>query len=154
MTRKIESISIKPPRQHSDFLKKVTGKPEIAESELVFNSYYDALIFAAIIGFEAGEREQSLKTGDKPLDPIEFSTMTSNEYFETLLSTFAVLNDKDDHTCLSGAKSEDRIRMFEEYACAGLSILRKELDGYNGSIVGFVETRIVNQVSSFQENLD
>ena len=86
--------------------------------------------------------------------PIEFSTMTSNDYFETLLSTFAVLNDRDDHTCLSAAKSEDRIRMFEEYACAGLSILRKELDGYNGSIVGFVETRIVNQVSSFQENLD
>lgn len=155
MTRIIESISIRPPGQHSDFLRKITGRKDAENSEVVFNSYYDALIFASIIGFEAGEREQILRTGDS-IEIILFSTMKSNKYFETLISTFAVLNDKNDHTCLSGAKSEDRIRMFEEYACAGLTILRKELVELripNGEIRGFVENRIVNQISSFQENL-
>ena len=156
MTRRIESISIRPPRQHSDFLRKVTGRPGAENSEVVFNSYFDALIFASIIGFEAGKREESSRTGDQ-IDPIEFSQMTSNKYFETLISTFAVLNNKNDHTCLSGAKAEDRIRMFEEYACAGLTILRKELVELNipnGEIRGFVENRIVNQISSFQENAE
>jgi len=155
MTRRIESISIRPPGQHSDFLRKLTGRKDAENSEVVFNSYYDALIFASIIGFVAEKREPSLRTGDS-LDSIEFSTMTSNEYFETLISTFAVLNNKNDHTCLSGAKSEDRIRMFEEYACAGLTILRDELVELNipnGEIRGFVENRIVNQISSLQENV-
>lgn len=152
MSRQIESRSIRKPRQHEEFLDQLTGEGRFLKNEAPFKHLYQVLVFAAIIGFKANYRE-ALATGSGK-NAIDYSQMSSNDHFESLLSIFAVLKNKDDHTCLSGDNADVRIEMFEEYACGGLTLLKQAQVGYGGSLRDYVEAEIVRELTSSASDLE
>ena len=152
MKRQIESKSIRVPKQHLEFMQQLTGRSRYPKSDAPFSTFYDALIFSAVLGFDAKQRE--LLAPGSGADPILYSTMSSNVQFEALLAIFAVLNSKDDHTCLSGDKADARIEMFEQYACAGLTLLKEAHVGYGGSLRDYVETEVVRELSSISDEFE
>lgn len=152
MSRQIESRSIRKPRQHEDFLDQLIGNGRFSENEAPFKYFYQALVFAAVVGFNANYRE-ALATGSGK-DAIDYQQMSKNLHFESLLAIFAVLKNKDDHTCLSGDNADVRIEMFEEYACGGLTLLKQAQVGYGGSLRDYVEAEIVRELTSSASDLE
>ena len=139
-------MSIRQPPQHLDFLEHLCGKNPSSKNEAPFSNYYDALTYAAIVGFKNEKREPLAKGKGK--DPITYLTMSNNSSFGALLAVFAVLENKEDHTCLSGENAELRIKVFEEYACGGLTLLKDAQVGYGGSLRDYVEAEVVQELTS------
>jgi hypothetical protein len=84
---------------------------------------------------------------------IEYRLMQNNKYFETLMSAMAVLQNIGDHACLSAERLEERVLLFEEYMCGGLTYIYKDLviDKYKGSHIVYFETLISNQLEERRE---
>ena len=152
MSRQIESRAIRKPRQHEEFLDQLVGKGRFSENDAPFGFLYQALVFAAVIGFKANYREV-LATGSGK-DAIDYPQMSKNAHFESLLAIFAVLKNKDDHTCLSGDNADERIKVFEEYACGGLTLLKEAQVGYGGSLRDYVEAEVVRELTSIASVLE
>ncbi len=152
MTRLIESMSVKVPSQHSEFLDELVGRVPFSKQKAPFVHFYDALVFAATLGFQSGRREPLGKAKGK--DPIPYSTMSSNKYFEALLASLVVLNGKDDHKCLSGDSAASRIELFEQYACAGLTILKENRESCQSNFRIFVETSTIQKLASLAPELE
>ena len=152
MTRLIESMSVKVPSQHSDFLDELIGRAPFSKQKAPFTHFYDVLVFAATLGFQSGIREPLAKAKGK--DPIPYSTMSSNKYFEALLASLVVLNGKDDHKCLSGDSAASRIELFEQYACAGLTILKNNRESCQSNFRIFVETSTIQKLASLASELE
>ena len=80
--------------------------------------------------------------------------MSSNKYFEALLASLVVLNGKDDHKCLSGDSAASRIELFEQYACAGLTILKENRESCQSNFRIFVETSTIQKLASLASELE
>ena len=145
-------MSVKVPSQHSEFLDELIGRAPFSKQKAPFVHFYDALVFAATLGFQSGRREPLAKGKGK--DPIEYSTMSKNKYFNALLASFAVLNSKDDHKCLSGDSAASRIELFEQYACAGLTILKENRESCQSNFRIFVETSTIQRLASLALELE
>ena len=137
MTEKKENVGVRRSEVHVDLMKQLTGTAPYRQQEAAFKFMYDVLVFAASVGFKLQKRVAIDKFVS---DPIPYSTMKSNEYFETLLSTIAVLTFEGDHTCLSDDRLVERVRVFEEYANGGLDYLQEQLAAYGGSSRKYIET--------------
>ncbi len=145
-------MSVKVPSQHSEFLDELIGRAPFSKQKAPFVHFYDALVFAATLGFQSGRREPLGKAKGK--DPIPYSTMSSNKYFEALLASLVVLNGKDDHKCLSGDSAASRIELFEQYACAGLTILKENRESCQSDFRIFVETSTIQKLASLAPELE
>ena len=144
MTEKKENIGIRRSEEHSDLMKRLIGASPHKQQEAAFKFMYDVLVFAASVGFKQKKRVAIEKFVS---DPIPYATMKGNEFFETLLSTIAVLTFEGDHTCLSDDRLADRIRIFEEYANGGLVYIAEQLKGYQGSSREYVGSICANQIA-------
>jgi dnd system-associated protein 4 len=137
----IEQIAIRRPRQYEDFIQ---GLAKTRTANAPFKAMYDVLVFAASLGFKMRLKESfNQKDGE-----IEYRLMQNNKYFETLMSAMAVLQNIGDHACLSAERLEERVLLFEEYMCGGLTYIYKDLviDKYKGSHIVYFETLISNQL--------
>ena len=80
--------------------------------------------------------------------------MSSNKYIEALLASLDVLNGKDDHKCLSGDSAPSGIELFEQYACAGITILKENRESCQSNFRIFVETSIIQKLASLASELE
>lgn len=145
MTDRRESAGVRRPEDKHDLMKILTGNLPNTKNDAPFNYMYDVLVFAASLGFKLGKRAPIEKYSP---EPIPFTTMQSNEFFETLMSTIAVLTFEGDHTCLSDDRLAERIRLFEEFANGGLLHIAEMLKGYAGTPREFVESLVSNDISN------
>lgn len=93
-----------------------------------FQTYADVLVFAAALGAKR-KKSAPLKDIAKEPEPIKQSIF-ANRGYEPVINLLALSYTKDTKTLASDETSEgERIRIFEEYANAGLEILEDKLRG-------------------------
>ncbi len=119
---------VKQPKKYENLFEELCSKDESNENA-IFTSKAELMIFAAGVGFEKGKKESF----EKSLEAIAFNIFRNSKAFSTVLNTIAFA-DTDDIDILANEKVNDRITIFEEYACAGLEIIKNtvlELEGDN-----------------------
>lgn len=104
---------IRRPSEFDDMLTDMTSKK-------VFETYKDALIFAACLGFKRKKRVSFTKSGE-PIDLQIFSA----EFNTSVINIIAVA-ESSDLSYMGQDKEAERITAFEEYACGGLEIIKNE----------------------------
>lgn len=93
-----------------------------------FLTYADVIAFAAALGAKRGKRIPVVEVSSNP-DPIPQEHFISRKY-ETLINLIAVADTKEPKILADDEDSEEnRIRIFEEYANAGLEIMENSLSG-------------------------
>ncbi len=103
---------------------------ESDETNGPFQTYADAIAFAASLGSKRKKRVPLGETTKKDPSPIGLEIFVSRGY-DLLIKLLAIAETKDKKILSShDAKSEaERIEIFEEYANGGLEILQEELRG-------------------------
>ena len=144
MTEKKENVGVRRSKDHAALMEQLVGSASNKHQEAAFKFNYDVLVFAASIGFKENKRVAIEKYAS---DPIPYTTMKSNECFETLLSAIAVLTFEGDHTCLSDDRLLERIRVFEEYANGGLGYIKEQLPGHHNSPRLLVEAMCATEIA-------
>lgn len=110
------SNDVRRPKQYEEMLKKLCQ-----DENRIFSTYKEAMVFAACLGFSENKRVPF----DKSSEPIRLDIFRG-EYDEAILQCIG-LADTHDPTIMGNAHQDDRLKIFEEYACAGLEILEAEV---------------------------
>ena len=108
---------VRKPAKHPDTLSYL--KDELG----VFASVKDAMVFAAALGLS---RKKSVAF-DKSSEPIPLSVFRG-EYDEAFMNVLALFEHQDSgYLELGGDKFDAKIKLFEEYACGGLDIIKSTI---------------------------
>lgn len=94
------------------------------QSEGKFPTFRDLLIFAAAVGFRQERRVPFTASSG---DPIRYEVLTAPGYSDTLINMIAA-NVVDDPEIMDGARTEERIKIFEEYANGGLEYIQEQVN--------------------------
>lgn len=108
---------VRRPDTHTETLRILKDEGEI------FSSYKDALVFAASLGISREKRVSF----EKYSEPIPMSVFRG-EFDEAFMNVMALFDEKDPTYLESeGSKFDSKIKMFEEYACGGLDIIKTSI---------------------------
>jgi len=107
---------IRRPKEHEEMLAALSQS-----DQKVFNSYKDALVFAACLGQMRDEK----RSFDKSSEPVGIHIF-SGEFDLSIMQCISLAEDKDP-AVMADSNEESRIRLFEEYACGGLDIINREV---------------------------
>ncbi len=117
-------IRIKVAKDKAELLKALQAKEDTPGT---FQSYADALVFAAALGMKRGQREPIAKYSD--IDPIR-QDIFQNKGYDQVINLLAVVSSNNPKILASTDEAEaERVKIFEEYANAGLEILEGVLKG-------------------------
>lgn len=106
---------IRRPKQYEQmFTDMCTSKA----GKQVFLSYKDMLIFAACLGYSQGKMKQF----DSSSEPVSMHIF-KGEFDEAVFNCIG-LAATEDPSIMGEAKEKERVRIFEEYACGGLEIIK------------------------------
>jgi dnd system-associated protein 4 len=107
----------------------------------VFETYYDALVFLAVVGYEAEEHVADGYKGEDSTGEIKLSTVLGKDLYRTILASLAFQHTGEPVALV------DRSRQCEivaQYAAAGDEVLQEEIDSYatdpTDEIVSYVRT--------------
>lgn len=129
---------IRHPRKYEDLFKLLTE-----DKNSVFASKAQVLLFAAAIGFN--EEKRTAFADKDSYDPIRMATFDNlGRNFKMVLDTLAVADTKD-IKILSPEKFDERVLIFEEYACTGLEVLRLRLEGQNSPLDAIIKILLEQQ---------
>ncbi len=108
---------VRKPAKHADTLSFLKDEVE------VFASFKDAMVFAAALGFS---RKKSVAF-EKSSEPIPLSVFRG-EYDEAFMNVLALFEHQDSaYLEPEGDKFDAKIKLFEEYACGGLDIIKSTI---------------------------
>lgn len=122
---------IRRPGQHDGLIRNLT---EVG----MFSTMRDVLVFCACLGFSR-DRQEDLKPDP---NPIPWEIMINNPLFESIVMMIAASLSADQPEFLGDSFARERARLFEKYACGGLSILQEEVVRYNGEFDDAVDSLI------------
>ncbi|PNU18660.1 DNA phosphorothioation-associated protein 4 [Geothermobacter hydrogeniphilus] len=88
--------------------------------EGIFKTYKDALVFAACLGKNRGKRVAFEKSGE----PINLQIFSA-EFDQMVLNCIAI-SENSEPEIMGKDREDEKVRIFEEYACGGLEILKNE----------------------------
>jgi dnd system-associated protein 4 len=132
-------IRIKVAKDKADLLKALRATEDTPGP---FQSYADALVFAAALGMKRGRREP-ITEYSKVIDPIRQDIFYGKGY-DQVINLLAVTSGNEPRILASTDEAEEeRVRIFEEYANAGLELLAGALKGsvnYTESLLIFLST--------------
>lgn len=114
------SNDIRRPKQFEDMLKKLCQ-----EENRIFLTYKDALVFSACLGFSRNQRQ----TFEKTSEPVGLHIF-KGDYDAAIFNCIGLSVTGDPHI-MGSEREAERIRIFEEFACAGLQIIEEEI--YKGA---------------------
>jgi dnd system-associated protein 4 len=90
-----------------------------------FPTYRDILLFAAAVGYR---QERPVPFSNASGDPIRYETMTTPVFSDTLINMIAANVMTDDPEIMDATRTEERIKIFEEYANGGLEYLQEQVN--------------------------
>ncbi|MDJ0553917.1 MAG: DNA phosphorothioation-associated protein 4 [Microcoleaceae cyanobacterium MO_207.B10] len=95
-----------------------------------FQTYADVMAFAAALAIKRKKRIRLTEISQREPGPISIEVFWSRGY-DTIIKLIAIADTKDTKILspIDEEIEESRIRIFEEYANAGLEILRDEMRG-------------------------
>lgn len=106
---------VRRPTQYEQHLQVLTQE--------VFETMRDSLVFCAALGFSENRREGFAAMPN----PISWSTMAGNQFFEQVLFMITAATSGESPEALGDDGIRERVRSFEEFACGGLSIIANEM---------------------------
>ncbi|GLW23495.1 DNA phosphorothioation-associated protein 4 [Microbispora triticiradicis] len=112
-------VRVRRPQEHDDLIGRLTtreGGP--------FPNYWQVLVFAAALGWSQGRREPFEKAGE----PIRYGLFNSSATVSSTIDSMGVLAYPNDAGVMAEDRLPERIKVFEEYANGGLSIIQGELN--------------------------
>jgi dnd system-associated protein 4 len=95
------------------------------QNEAKFPTYRDILLLAAAIGYRQERRRPFTNASG---DPIRYETMTTPAFSDTLINMISANEVGDDPEIMDGARAEERIKIFEEYANGGLEFVQEQVN--------------------------
>ncbi|XGV96538.1 MAG: DNA phosphorothioation-associated protein 4 [Leptolyngbya sp. BL-A-14] len=107
-----------------------------------FQTYVDVLVFAAAVGAKQGRREP-IKEYSKEIDPIRQDIFYGKGYDQVINLLAIEASNEPKILAFDDKTEEERIKIFEEYANAGLEILEGILKGsveYSEQILLFISS--------------
>lgn len=113
-TARIATRRVRRPKDKEKLLTRLVD-------EKVFETYRDALAFAAALGFVKNSKLSFEQTSE----PIAWSVF-SGAGLESLINILAVMSSQD-FEILSAERFQERLLLFEEFANGGLHILEERL---------------------------
>lgn len=108
---------VRRPLERSSLMKELTDQKE------PFSSMAAVMVFAAAVGFSKERRVEFAKTDEEI--PWDVFVNAGAEPFVHMLAAVA----SEDKDILAQDRDEDRVRIFEEYACGGLEVIAERLEG-------------------------
>jgi dnd system-associated protein 4 len=118
-------IRIKVAKDKAEFLKSLRATEE---THGPFQSYADALVFAAALGIRRGKRDP-IAEYSKSIDPIRQDIFYGKGYNQ-VINLLAITSKNEPRVLASTDEAEEeRVKIFEEYANAGLDILKETMKG-------------------------
>ncbi len=141
---------IKIAKDKADLVKVLTASDDTTG---VFQTYVEVMVFAAGLGAKRKKRVP-LAGVSKDLEPIRLEYFENHKY-DLVINLLAVSEVKEHNILADDEKLEEqRIKIFEEYANAGLEILQQELRGavdYSEQILLLLSSERFQQEQSEEE---
>jgi len=110
---------VRRPKDFDELLKTLTDDKE----KKVFETYKDCLVFCASLCASKGkEYKRGFKETSEPIKIHIFN----GKYDAAFINALAIF-DTNDAMVISSERQDERIKIFEDYACGGLHILDSEL---------------------------
>jgi dnd system-associated protein 4 len=110
-------VRVRRPQQHEALLIEL-------RDEAAFATFRDILLFAAAVGAHVQRRVAFTSSGE----PIRYETLKEPMFSETLISMIAANEVADDPEIMDGARTGERVRIFEEYANGGLEYIQEQVN--------------------------
>ena len=117
MTTPIGDVRVRRPQQHEALLIEL-------RTEAAFATFRDILLFAAAVGAHVQRRIAFTNTGE----PIRYETLKEPTFSETLINMIAANEIADDPEIMDGARTSERVGIFEEYANGGLEYIQEQVN--------------------------
>ena len=134
---------VRRPSAYSELLNTLTDK----EKSGIFETYKDALLFAASIGaFKT--KPKSFEKSSEPIDYGIFSKRSDSEAFIHLLAIY----DRGDIEILSDEYSDEKVTILEEYAYAGLEIIDRKLKNSVSTLDAILDLMHESKVSNEEDS--
>ena len=118
MTTAPSEVRARRPQQHEALMQEL-------QIEGKFPTYRDILLFAAAVGYRH-ERRVPFTTASG--DPIRYEVLTAPGFSDTLINMIAANVVTDDPEIMDGARIEERIAIFEEFANGGLEYIQEQVN--------------------------
>ncbi|TDD89524.1 DNA phosphorothioation-associated protein 4 [Actinomadura darangshiensis] len=112
-------IRVRRPDEHDDLISRLTTKEGGP-----FPGYWQVLVFAAALGWSRGRHDPFEKTGEA----IRYGLFGASATVSAVIDSMGVLAHPNDAGIMADDRLPERIKVFEEYANGGLSIIRGELN--------------------------
>ncbi|TYB49194.1 DNA phosphorothioation-associated protein 4 [Actinomadura chibensis] len=112
-------IRVRPPQEHHDLIERLLQK-----NDGLFPTRWQVLLFAAALGWSRQRRDPF----EKQAEPIRYGLFNSSATVAAVIDSIGVLAHPNDATIMADDRLPERIRVFEEYANGGLSIIQGELN--------------------------
>lgn len=110
------SNDVRRPKEYEQMLT------DLCQSEnRIFLSYKDALVFAACVGYSVGNPREM----DKSSERVKLHIFKGK--FDDAIFNCLGLIESNDPSILGYEKEEDKIKIFEKYAAAGLGEIKKNI---------------------------
>ncbi|HIK32061.1 MAG TPA: DNA phosphorothioation-associated protein 4 [Oscillatoriales cyanobacterium M4454_W2019_049] len=115
-------------KDKADLVKAIATSPE--RDSAPFETYADAIAFAAALGANRKQRSPLQEISNREPAPIALEVFLSRGY-DRLIKLLAVTATQDPKilSITDPACETQRLEIFEEYANAGLAILKEEFRG-------------------------
>lgn len=94
---------------------------DLVKEHKVFDTYKDALVFAASLGFKRDHRVEF----DKSSEPVHLSVFSGQ--FDQMVMNVLAIGESEDPLVMAKDRDEEKIKIFEEYACGGLEIIQNQV---------------------------
>jgi dnd system-associated protein 4 len=122
---------VRRPKEHEEMMR------DLCQSEnAIFGTYKDCLVFAACLGFSKNQ----FRSFEKSAEPVS-THIFHGEYDETIFQAIS-LAEIGDPMIMAEAAEEKRIKLFEEYACGGLDIIKQRIyespEGWENAFVSLI----------------
>ncbi|MCO6008280.1 DNA phosphorothioation-associated protein 4 [Actinoallomurus purpureus] len=112
-------VRVRRPLEHEDLIGRLVSKEGGP-----FPNYWQVLVFAAALGWSRGRHEPFEKAGE----PIRYGLFNSSATVSAVIDSMGVLAHPNDAGIMADDRLPERIKVFEEYANGGLSIIQGELN--------------------------
>lgn len=130
---------IRRPAQFEDFLSNLKKND-------FFDSFKDVLVFAACLGFSREKRVSFSRSSE----PIHMTTFSGE--FDLMVMDMLSIKETGEPKMMADSNADERIKIFEEYACGGLEIMKHEL-GQSGQFEEDLISMIFNEENSILEEI-
>ena len=138
--------SIRIPARYEKMVKELAGDKKETR---VFNTYKDFVVFAACLGRKYGKPKSFTKSMENPIRLNIFN----GEFDLSLINALAIV-ESNDTNFLGTQSTNERLEIFENYACKGFEVFENKVYNQGGNIENELLKLIMEEAETSSNPLD